>query len=185
MVDSSQITPGMTLSLDGKVYRVESSVKVTVSKGVPFMKTQLRDLMSDKVMEKNFKLDQGVKEVVLKENCLEFLYLEGKDFLFLNTDELKEVLVPAAVVGDKIHYLKEGIPVKALFYGDVVFSIELPQFLEIMVVKTEALEDTVAHPGHEKVAILETGARIVVPAFIEPGDVIKIDTHTATYIQRV
>jgi len=185
MTVSSQITPGMTLSLDGKVYRVESSVKVTVSKGVPFMKTKLKDLMEGKTVEKNFKLDQKVDEVTLTEQNLEYLYPEGKGFLFLNTDALEEVFVSSDVVGDKLHFLKEGVGVKALFYGETIFSVDLPQFLEIMVVKTESSEAKVTQANTDKVAILETGAKVTVPAFVESGDVIKVDTHAGEYIQRV
>ena len=84
MTTSNQITPGMTISLDGKIYRVESSVKVTVAKGLPFIKTKLKNLMTDEVLEKNFKTDQSVDEVKLNEKRLEYLYLEGNQHLFLD-----------------------------------------------------------------------------------------------------
>ena len=182
---SNQISPGTTLSLDGKIYRVETSVKVTVAKGVPFIKTKLKNLMSDEVIEKNFKLDQAIEEVTLNERGLEFLYLEGKNYLFLD-DQLDKVLVSADVVGDKVHYLKEGIELKAMFYGETIFSIELPQFLELMVVNIEDAKSKVSvSSASSKVAILETGAKIEVPLFIEVGDVIKVDTHLGEYVQRI
>lgn len=182
---ATQITPGMTISLDGKIFRVESAVKVSVSKGVPFIKTKLKDLIRDEIVEKNFKTDQAINEVSLLERDLEFLYIEGKDFLFLDTGNLEQVLVSAEVIGDKASYLKEGIEVKAVFYGDTVFSIEPPQFLELMVIKVE-LSDLPIHVANStKIAILETGAKIEVPMFIESGDIIKVDTHTQDYIQRV
>ena len=84
MAANKQITPGMTISLSGKLYRVESSVKVTVPKGTPFIKTKLRDIATNQVIEKNFKPDQEVKDVSLAERRLEYLYLEGKDYLFLD-----------------------------------------------------------------------------------------------------
>jgi elongation factor P len=181
MTTANQITPGMTLNLDGKIYRVESSVKVTVAKGVPFIKTKLRNLINEDVIEKSFKLDQPVQEVSLIERNLEFLYPEGKEYLFLDIGNLEQVLVPAAILTDRVHYLKEGIQVKAMFYGDSIFGVELPQFLEIMVVKTEA-----SGPGASvKKAVLETGAKLDVPLFIEGGDVIKVDTQVNEYIQRV
>ncbi|MEM8727801.1 MAG: elongation factor P, partial [Chlamydiota bacterium] len=102
---SNQISPGTTLSLDGKIYRVETSVKVTVAKGVPFIKTKLKNLMTDEVIEKNFKLEQAIEEVALSEQRLEFLYLEGKGYLFLDIDKLDEVLVSVDIVGDKANYL--------------------------------------------------------------------------------
>lgn len=181
MTTANQITPGMTLSLDGKIYRVESSVKVSVPKGSPFVRTKLRNLINDEVIEKSFKLEQTVQEVSLIEKNLEFLYPEGKEFLFLDIGNLEQVLVPAVILSDRVHYLKEGIQVKAMFYGDAIFGVELPQFLEIMVVKTEP-----ALPGASvKKAVLETGAKLDVPLFIEGGDVIKVDTQVNEYIQRV
>lgn len=184
MTTANQITPGMTLNIDGKIFRVESSVKVTAPKGTPFVKTKLRNLITDETIEKNFKLDQTVQEVSLLERLLEFLYPEGKEFLFLDIGNLEQVLVPSGILLEKVDYLKEGIQVKALFYGETIFAIELPQFLELMVVKTEGGS---AEPTDQalKKAILETGAKIDVPLFIESGDVIKVDTQTNDYIQRV
>lgn len=185
MITSNQLNPGMTISVDGKIYRVESCVKVTVAKGTPFVKTKLKNLMSEDMIEKNFKLGQPLQDVALIEKRLEYLYLEGKDYLFLDTGVLDQALVSAQVIGDKVNYLKEGIEVKAMFYGDSVFSIELPQFLELMVVKTEAAETPVPVANATKTAILETGAKIDVPMFIETGDIVKVDTQTNEYIQRV
>lgn len=185
MVQSSQISPGMTLSISRKLYRVESSVKVTVPKGTPFIKTKLRDIASNKVVEKNFKLNQEVKDVSLEEKKIEFLYIEGKEYLFLDYIELNQILVPSEVVGDKTNYLKEGTNVFASFYGDTVFSIELPQFLELMVAKTESDEEAAPLSNANKLAVLETGAKVEVPSFIEVGDIIKVDTKTNDYIQRV
>lgn len=182
---SNQISPGMTLSIDGKIYRVESSVKVTVAKGVPFIKTKLKNLMSEEVIEKSFKLNQSVQEVSLSERKLEFLYLEGKDYLFLDVGNLEQILVGAEIIGDKVNYLKEGTEVKAIFYGETIFSIELPQFLELMVVKTDAIEGGAHVSNANKLAILETGAKVEVPMFVESGDIVKVDTQSSEYIQRV
>lgn len=185
MTTSNQIAPGMTISVDGKIYRVESCVKVTVAKGVPFIKTKLKDLMTEEIIEKNFKLGQTIQDVSLLEKRLEYLYLEGKDYLFLDIGNLEQVLVPSAIIGDKVNYLKEGIELKAMFYGNAIFSVELPQFLEIMVVKTEN-SDSPAHLANStKTAVLETGAKVEVPLFVESGDIIKVDSHTNEYIQRV
>jgi elongation factor P len=185
MATSNQLTPGMTISVDDKIYRVESCVKVTVAKGVPFIKTKLKNLMSEELVEKNFKLNQPIQDVSLVERRLEYLYLEGKDYLFLDVGNLDQVLVPTEVIGDKINYLKEGTELKAMFYGNSIFSVELPQFLELMVVKTEASDSAVHVANATKIAILETGAKIEVPLFVETGDIVKVDTQTNEYIQRV
>lgn len=185
MVLSNNISPGMTLSLNGKLYRVESSVKVTVPKGTPFIKTKLRELSTNQLSEKSFKLNQAVKDVSLGERRLEYLYVEGKDYLFLDIVSLEQVLVPVAIVGNRVNYLKEGGDVKGSFYGDTIFAIELPQFLELMVSKTEGDNGRASVPNATKIAVLETGAKIEVPPFIEVGDIIKVDTKTDEYIQRV
>lgn len=181
MATSNNITPGMTLSVNNKLYRVETAVKVTVPKGTPFIKTKLRDVSSNEVIEKNFKLNQPIKDVSLTERKLEFLYTEGKEYLFLDISNLEQVLVPGNVIGRQVNFLKEGVDLKASFYGDSIFAVELPQFLELMVVKTE---DGESEAG-TKVASLETGAKIEVPPFIEVGDIIKVDTKSDEYIQRV
>jgi elongation factor P len=185
MTTAQQISPGITISLDGKVYRVESSVKVTVAKGTPFMKTKLRNIITEETIEKSFKLDQPIQEVNLSERNLEYLYPEGKEYLFLDIGTLEMITVSSSILADRIHYLKEGTQVKSLFYGDTIFAIELPQFLEIMVVKTEGSGEEGAGSSATKRAILETGAKIQVPLFVESGDVIKVDTQVNEYIQRV
>lgn len=180
MASSNHITPGMTISVNGKLYRVESSVKVTVPKGTPFIKTKLRDLGSNDVIEKNFKINQTVSDVSLAERKLEYLYPEGKDYLFLDIGNLEQALVPAQIVGTLVNYLKEGVEVKAFYHGETIFSIELPQFLELMVSKVNDNPH-----GEGKIVVLETGAKIEAPSFIEIGDIIKVDTKTDEYIQRV
>lgn len=185
MVMSNQLNPGMTISINNRLYRVESSVKVTVPKGTPFIKAKLRDLTSNELIEKNFKLNQSIKDVNLAEKRLEFLYLEGKDYLFLDIETLDQVLIPQHIVGSSINYLKEGVDVKAFFFGETIFAVELPQFLELMVAKVEGGENKSILENASKTAILETGAKLDVPPFIEAGDIIKIDTRSFEYIQRV
>ncbi len=175
----------MTISLEGKIYRVESLVKVTVAKGVPFIKVKLKNLITDEPLEKNFKPDQVIEEVKLNQRRLEYLYMEGKQHLFLDIETLEQVMVPSEVIGDRVNYLKEGVQVAALFYGSTVFSLDLPQFLEIMIVKTEDLDASNVMAASNKLAILETGAKVEVPMFIENGDIIKVDTKTDEYVQRV
>lgn len=182
---NTTISAGMTISISGKLYRVESSVKVTVPKGTPFIKSKLRDLHTNEVIEKSFKPNQTVKEVVLTERNLEFLYVEGKDYLFLDIDNLDQVLIPSSVIGNRINYLKEGIDVKAQFYDDVIYTVEVPQFLELMVSKTEEISGKKMLTNATKKAVLETGASIEVPLFIEVGDIVKVDTRMDEYIQRV
>lgn len=179
MVASSNLSPGMTVSINGKLFRVESIVKVTVPKGTPFVKAKLKDLTSNSVVEKSFKLDQQIKDVSLIERKLEFLYPEDSGYLFLDIGNLEQVIVPEDIIGHKTNFLKEGVEVKASFYGDSIFAVELPQYLELMISKIEGEHGSTRH------AILETGARVEVPQFVEAGDIVKVDTTIEEYIQRV
>lgn len=185
MITSSQVNPGVILSIDGKIYRVESCVRVTVAKGNPFIKMKLKNLMTEEMVEKSFKVGQTLTDVALLERRLEFLYPESKEYLFLDIGNLDQVSVSSEVVGDKVHFLKEGTEVKAMFYGESIFSLELPQFLELMVVKADAPDALAAVSNATKMAVLETGAKIAVPLFVESGDIIKVDTLTSEYVQRL
>jgi len=185
MVASNQVNPGMIVKVGSKLFRVESSVKVTVAKGTPFVKMKLRDLSNEKLLEKNFKPTQQVEEISLNLKPLEFLYLEGTHYLFLNITNLEQVQIPATIVGESVNFLKEGVVLNAQYYGEEVYGVELPQFLELMVAKIEGEDDEEIITNAVRVAILETGAKIEVPPFIEIGDIIKVDTKSSDYIQRV
>jgi elongation factor P len=185
MSTSNQITPGMTIEINSDVFRVESAVKVDMKKGTPFIKTKLRNLLNEKVIEKNFKMDQEVKEVFLEEHNLEYLYPEKNGFMFLDIDSLEMLVVAPKILGEKVNFLKEGIDLKAMFYGETIFSLELPQFLELMVVKVEPSKEKSEMGGGTKIALLETGAKVNVPLFVEVGDILKVDVQAKEYIQRV
>jgi elongation factor P len=185
MIKSTQLSPGMTVSIEDEIYRVETAVKVSMARGMPFMKTQLKNLMKDEVIEKNFMLEQEVEDVKLSEKALEYLYLDGKSHYFLDIHNLDQVAVKQEIIEDKVNFLKEGTQVTAMCYGETIFSIDLPQFLELMIVKTEDIDASSSLSGSNKVAILETGAKIEVPMYIESGDVVKVDCVAKEFVQRV
>ncbi|MCH1429253.1 MAG: elongation factor P [Chlamydiales bacterium] len=185
MVSSSQLTAGSTIKLSKAVYRVENVVKVTVTKGNPFYKTTLIEVSTGKVKEKNFKPGEKIEEVNLSKRELEFLYPEGKGFLFLSADDLEQIFLEKKVVGGASNYLKEGVLVTAFCYEDSVCALEIPQFLELMVTQTDVIDDTVPVSNATKLAVLETGAKLDVPPFVEVGDIVKVDTLKNDFVQRV
>lgn len=182
---SSQLVAGMTIQVGAVIYRVDTAQKVAPPRGDPFIKATLKLLGSDKTVEKSFKLDQTIEEVALVEKSLVYLYLEGKNYLFLDTENLIQVELAPTVIGGKANFLKEGIYLKASCFGDTIFSVELPQFLELTVAKTDDLDGMAPVSNSTKIAQLETGAKVDVPLFIEPGDVVKVDTYIGEFIQRV
>lgn len=185
MISSSQLAPGMTISLNNELYLVESVTKVNISDKSSLIKAKLVCLFSQKSVEKNFKPNQSLDDVPLVQKNLEYLYPEGRQHLFLDINTLDQIKVPAKVIGDAVNFLKEGIQVMASFHNDQVLAIELPTYLEIMV--SDIIESSEKKPVSDatKVAILETGAEVQVPLFIDVGDIIKIHTRTKEYVQRV
>lgn len=176
MTIAKHISVGMTLLIDGDIYRVEQHPKTVPVKGLQLINVSLRNLVSDQLIEKRFKPDQTVQEVTPVQKQLEFLYPEGNEYKFLDISSLDIIGVPANKLGNKIYFLKEGIKLNAVYYAETYFSGELEPILELMVVKTEAA-DIGAGSSATKVAQLETGVRILVPRFIESQDVVKIDTQ--------
>ena len=141
----------------------------------------------NRIICKNIHLTYGNHDHHIHNNKedIQEIFSTTQDYLFLDVGSLEQVLVPSDVIADKVHFLKEGTEVKAVFYGETVFSVELPQFLEIMVVKTETAQASNPMGNTIKTAFLETGAKLDVPLFVESGDIIKVDTHTREYVQRV
>ncbi len=191
MISSSQLSVGIIIKLNSKLYKVESAVKISILKGTPFIKTKLKELINDSVREKNFKLDQKIEDVKLEEHMVEYLYSEGKEHVFLDVFNFDQVRIKEEILKKAISFLKEGIQLKGFFYDNKVYFVELPQFLELMVVKIEENDKSKKEEikqtdsSNVKKAVLETGAIILVPLFIEVGDVIKIDVPLNEYIQRV
>ena len=177
MVLSSQLSVGMFISTKDGLYKVVSVSKVSGNKGDTFIKVALQAAGSDVVVERNFKAGQEVKEAQFEPRNLEYLYLEGDEYLFLDLGNYDKIYIPK--------FLKAGVTVSALVHEGIVFSMELPHFLELMVSKTDFPGDSLSLSGGAKKALLETGVEVLVPPFVEIGDVIKVDTRTCEYIQRV
>lgn len=185
MVLSNQLSVGMFISIKDGIYKVVAVSKVSGSKGESFIKASLQATGSDLVIERNFKIGQEVKEAQFESRTLEYLYFEDDKYLFLDLGDYEKVYVSKEIMRNNFLFLKSGITVSAQMYDGVVFAIELPLFLELMVSKTDFPSDTMSLGGGTKKAQLETGIEVAVPPFVEMGDIIKIDTRTCEYIQRV
>jgi len=185
VVISKPITTGMIISVTKKLYQVESCTKVSVAQKSPFIRAELRNIRTDEVIEKNFKVGQNVNGITLEDKKLEFLFFEDKGYLFLDIDTFDKVWIKPDDIGQQAAYLKEGIEVKSSFYGEEAVNIVFPQFLELMISQIESEEEDIFASDVMQKAVLETGAVVEVPQFIKVGDIIKIDTTSGEYIQRV
>ncbi len=185
MAQASQIRNGMVLKIDNNLWQVVEFQHVQPGKGGAFVRTKIKNLQTGRVIERTFRADEKVNDVRVETKEMQYLYRDGDLFYFMDNETYEQVAVGSDLVGDAQNYLKEGESVEILFHGSDAVGIELPFFVELRVVETEPgiKGDTVS--GATKPAKLETGAVVQVPLFIEEGDVLKIDTRTGTYVERV
>ncbi len=185
MAQASQIRNGMVLNMDNNLWQVVEFQHVQPGKGGAFVRTKIKNLQTGRVIERTFRADEKVNDVRVETKEMQYLYRDGDLFYFMDNETYEQVAIGNDLVGDAQNYLKEGETVEILFHGTDAVGIELPFFVELQVVETEPgiKGDTVS--GATKPAKLETGATVQVPLFIEEGDVLKIDTRTGTYVERV
>ncbi len=185
MAQASQIRNGMVLNIDNNLWQVVEFQHVQPGKGGAFVRTKIKNLQTGRVIERTFRADEKVNDVRVETKQMQYLYRDGDLFYFMDNETYEQVAVNADLISDAQNFLKEGENVDILFHGSDAVGIELPFFVELQVVETEPgiKGDTVS--GATKPAKLETGAVVQVPLFIEEGDVLKIDTRTGTYVERV
>lgn len=181
----NQIKPGLTVLLEGAVYQVIEVEHVKPGKGSAFARTKLRNLKNSTIIERTFKGDDKIEEAFVEEKSLQYLYKSGDTYHFMSQDSFEEISLSSEVLKDKVLFLKDNLEVNALIYKGEILNINLPNFIELEVIYTEeAIKGDTVKLG-TKPATLETGAVIDVPLFIKKGDIIKVDTRTKEYIERV
>ncbi|MEO0275881.1 MAG: elongation factor P [candidate division WOR-3 bacterium] len=176
---------GMVINYEGEYYMVLDFQHVMLGRGSAYVRVKLRNVKTGKVLEKNIRESDTFEEVKLFKKPAIFSYSEGDIYHFYDKESYEEISFEKDVLGDALYYLKENLEVNLLYIEETPIGIELPNFVELKVIETEpgVRGDTVS--GGSKPAKLETGKIIQVPLFINVGDVIKIDTRTGEYIERV
>lgn len=176
---------GMCLKVDGAIYELVYFQHVKPGKGGAFVRTRLKHIEKGNVLEKTFRAGETIEAVRVEDRKGQFLYQQGTTYCFMDSHTYEQMELEEERVAEIAPYLKEGQEVY-LVYADEKFSrVKLPPFVELQVAQTDPglKGDTAA--GGSKPAKLETGAVIQVPLFIQPGDLLKIDTRTGSYIERV
>lgn len=185
-VDTSDFKNGMAFLLDGEVHQIIEFQHVKPGKGGAFVRTRLKRLRTGNTIEKTFRSGEKVEPVYLENRRFQYLYKAGEELVLMDSDTYEQENVPASAFGDSVKYLKENMEVSALVAGDEVLGYQIPNFVELEVVETDPgyKGDTVSGSS-TKPAKLETGAIVQVPYHISEGDVIKVDTRTDEYLERV
>jgi elongation factor P len=181
---TNDLKNGMTLSIDGQLWNVVDFQHVKPGKGGAFVRTRLKSVLTGKVVDRTFNAGVRVDVANVDRREMQYLYREGEDFVFMDTQDYDQPRIPADTVGDAASYLLEEQMVVVAFNDGVPLYVEMPAAVELTVSQTDPGLQGDRSTGGTKPATLQTGAQIQVPLFITAGEKIRVDTRTGEYLGR-
>ena len=185
MVTAGDFRKGMTVEIDGQVWMVVDFLHVKPGKGAAFVRTKLKNVMTGNVLERTFNPSDKFPRAMIERETMEYLYSDGGLYYFMDMETYEQLPLNESLVEDALPFIKENMQVTIQFYNGAAFSVEAPNFVELEVTETDPNFKGDTATGGNKPAVLETGARIMVPMFVNVGDKIRIDTRTSEYMERV
>lgn len=185
MISTNDLKTGITVELDKGIWSVVEFLHVKPGKGAAFVRTKLKNVETGNVMEKTFRAGEKLPRAILNKREMQFLYRSEDEFVFMDNESFDQTTLTKAQMGDSIKYLKEGMNINILKHDERILGIDIPNFVELEVVDTPPGEKGNTATGGTKPAIMETGAQVNVPFFVNNGDKIRIDTRTNSYLDRV
>jgi len=185
MYETSDIRRGLKIELEGDVYVVVDFQHVNPGNWRAFIRTKLKSLSKGNVIERTFRSGEKLGRPDLEEKKMQFLYGSGDQYCFMDQQTYEQMFLTEEHLGGNKEFIKENATISVLLHKGIPIAVDLPTFVELAIVQTEpgARGDTVT--GGSKPATLETGAIIQVPLFVNQGDVVKVDTRSGTYVERV
>jgi elongation factor P len=184
MISSNDFRPGVTIELDGAVWRVVEFLHVKPGKGSAFVRTKLKNVQSGGVVERTFRAGEVVPQANLEKRTMQHTYKEADQFVFMDMETYEESRLNEDQIGDRVKYLSEGMEVNVITWNDQVLEVELPNSVVLEVVETDPGVKGDTATGGTKPATVSTGAQVMVPLFISVGERIKIDTRNDSYLGR-
>lgn len=185
MISTNDFRTGLTIEVDGEIYTVVEFQHVKPGKGSAFVRSKLKNLRTGAVIERTFRAGEKVPRAHLERKEMQYLYREGDSYVFMDNETYDQVSLTAEQLGENVKYLKENMNIYLLTHEGSLIGIELPNFVELKVVEAEPGVRGDTATGGTKSATLETGLVIQVPLFVEVGDVVRVDTRTGEYLERV
>ncbi|MEC4889610.1 MAG: elongation factor P [Nitrospira sp.] len=185
MISTVDFRSGVRLMVEGEPYYIVDFQHVKPGKGGAFVRTKLKSYLSRNLVERTFRSGERFEEPDLEEREMQFLYATGDDYTFMDTEAYDQLTFPKNQLGENADLIKENMIVKILVYEHRPIDVELPNFIELKVVDGEPGVRGDTASGGTKPVVVETGATIKVPLYLEVGTVIKIDTRTRSYVERV
>jgi elongation factor P len=184
-VSTNDLKNGMTLDLDGTLFQVVEFQHVKPGKGGAFVRTKLRNVRQGTTVVRTFRADEKVEQALIEKREMQYLYPEGDEFVFMDTQSYDQMQVPRSSLGDAAGFLLEGNTAVLQMYGTEIVGVDLPASVEVEVTYTEpGLQGDRSSAGR-KPATIQTGLTVQVPLFVNTGDRIKVDTRSGEYITRV
>ena len=180
MISAGDFKNGVTVEIDGNIYQILEFQHVKPGKGAAFVRTKLKNIISGGVVEKTFRPTEKFPKAHIDRKDMQYLYRDGDLFNFMDVETYDQIALNEDVVGDSLKFVKENEVVKICSHNGNVFSVEPPLFVELAITETEP-----GFKGDTAPATVETGAIVMVPLFVEQGDVLKIDTRSGEYLSRV
>lgn len=185
-IDTSDFKSGLAIYLDGEVCQIIDFQHVKPGKGGAFVRTKLKRLRTGATVEKTFRAGEKMDSAYLEKRAFQYLYRQGDELVLMDLESYEQVPVDETVIGDGAKYLIEEMEVVALSADGQVLGYELPNFVELKVTQTDpAFKGDTVGGGATKPAKLESGATVQVPFHIGEGDVVKVDTRTGAYLERI
>ncbi len=184
MISSNDFRTGVSVELDGSVWRVVEFLHVKPGKGSAFVRTKLKNVQTGNTVEKTFRAGETVPQANLEKRTMQYTYKDGEEFVFMDMQTYEESRLNEENLGDRINFLKEEMEVNVIFWDEKVLEIELPTSVVLEITDTDPGVKGDTATGGTKPAIVETGAQVMVPLFISIGEKIKVDTRDGSYLGR-
>ena len=185
MISAGDFRNGVTIEIEGAVFQIIEFQHVKPGKGAAFVRTKLKNVINGGVVERTFRPTEKFPQARIDRSDMQYLYQDGDLYNFMNTETYEQVALNSDTVGDSLKFVKENEVCKVCAYNGSIFSVEPPLFVELEITETEPGFKGDTATGASKPATVETGATVMVPLFVNQGDVIKIDTRTGEYLSRV
>ncbi len=184
MIDAGEFRKGAAIELDGEIYQIVEYQHVKMQQRQPVVKLKLRNVRSGNVTERNFQSGEKIKPAFLEHRPVQYLYNDDDIYYFMDNESYEQIMLTSAQIGEGTNYLIEGLQLEVLTSQTDIVTIALPNSVELKVVETEPGFKGDRATAGTKAAKLETGINIQVPLFINPGDIIKINTRTGEYQEK-
>lgn len=184
MISTSDFKNGLTIQIDGGIWRIVEFQHVKPGKGSAFVRTKLKNLRTDAVQEKTFRAGEKMEQAIIETKKMQYLYNDGDNFVFMDNNTYEQLEIPAENLSEEKNYLVENMEVSVIMFGDETLGVDLPNTVNLKVTDTEPGIRGDTATGGSKPATLETGLTVQVPFFVNEDDVLIINTTDGTYVSR-